>query len=62
MPDNCLEDTLTAFEKAVDLTLRSVEPNRFHSNGGGVGRQSAFSPVMRREGVQSRVEIASQVA
>ena len=29
--DNCLEDTLTAFERAVDLTLRSVEPNRFHA-------------------------------
>jgi glutamate-1-semialdehyde 2,1-aminomutase len=29
--DNCLEDTLAAFERAVDLTLRSVEPNRFHA-------------------------------
>ena len=29
--DNCIEDTLEAFERAVDLTLRRVEPNRFHA-------------------------------
>jgi glutamate-1-semialdehyde 2,1-aminomutase len=27
--ESCLKDTLAAFEQAIDLTLREVEPNRF---------------------------------
>jgi glutamate-1-semialdehyde 2,1-aminomutase len=27
--ESCLKDTLRAFEQAIDLTLKEVQPNRF---------------------------------